>query len=179
MLCPKIQLDEQGSSESAQINSLSKFLGLQATWLSSRLAASDAMWFPSAPLKWKSWKCWPPIVACTLAGMSNSGRFSGQCLLGRCPPPTPNSRRVPMAHTWYQPAAKDTPMLNDPWPALPPHSPSWKPAANREFRGAFPAGVAVLVRGCLYLLWVLPPMVSKGAEGRCRALFDGRYEYVD
>ena len=57
MLCPKIQLDEQGSSKSAQINSLSKFLGLQATWLSSRLTASDAMWFPSAPLKRKSWKC--------------------------------------------------------------------------------------------------------------------------
>lgn len=43
MLCPKIQLDEQGSSKSAQINSLSKFLGLQATWLSSRLTPSDAM----------------------------------------------------------------------------------------------------------------------------------------
>ena len=43
MLCPKIQLDEQGGSGSAQINSLSKFLGLQATRLRSRLAASDAM----------------------------------------------------------------------------------------------------------------------------------------
>lgn len=47
MLCPKIQLDEQGGSESAQINSLSKFLGLQATRLRSRLAASDAMWLIS------------------------------------------------------------------------------------------------------------------------------------
>lgn len=32
--------------------------------------------------------------------------------LGHMPSPTPNSRRVPVAHTWYQPAASDTSTLN-------------------------------------------------------------------
>lgn len=82
--------------------------------------------------------------------------------LGHMPSPHPKlqkspcgSHLVPTSSQWH---------FHPQHPPPPPNSPSWKPAANREFRGAFPTGLAVLVRGCLYLLWVLPPMVSKGAE---------------